>query len=47
WDDILNCEHEFGPTVDKLTLDGPAPIQADKTGKYPTPQPGVKQKTEY
>ena len=47
FEEALNCEHEFGPTVEKLKLDGPAPIQADKNGRYPTPQPGVKTKTEY
>src|SRR5262249_16159989 len=29
FDDMLNCEHEFAPDVDKLTLDGPAPLIAD------------------
>jgi predicted dehydrogenase len=47
WDEMLNCEHEFAPNVDKLTMKGPAPIVADKDGKYPLPQPGVKTKTEY
>jgi predicted dehydrogenase len=45
-DDILNCEHEFAPGLDKLVLNGPAPIQADKDGKYPVPAPGQK-KTEF
>jgi predicted dehydrogenase len=47
WDDILNCEHEFAPYVDQLTLDGPAPIQADENGKYPFPQPGIITDREY
>jgi predicted dehydrogenase len=47
WDDILNCEHEFAPEVDKLTLDGPAPLQADADGKYPVPLPGIFKKREY
>jgi len=47
WDDMLNCEHEFAPNVDKLTMKGPAPIVADKDGRYPLPQPGLKSKTEY
>src|SRR6185369_9799567 len=34
FDDMLNCQHEFAPTVDKLVIDGPAPIIADKDGKY-------------
>jgi hypothetical protein len=33
--------------VDKLTLDGPAPIQADKDGGYSMPQPGIVTKREY
>ncbi|HEV3138787.1 MAG TPA: Gfo/Idh/MocA family oxidoreductase, partial [Pirellulales bacterium] len=32
WDDILNCDHEFAPDVDKLTINGPAPIQANSEG---------------
>jgi hypothetical protein len=49
YDEMLNCEHEFAPTVDKLTLDGPAPLVADKNGKYPIPQPGkfIRPKREY
>ncbi len=47
WDQILNCDHEFAPDVDKLVLDGPAPIQADAEGKYPVPQPGITTKREY
>lgn len=46
-DQILNCEHEFAPTVDQLTLDGPAPIIADAEGKYPVPQPGIVKEREY
>jgi len=46
-DDILNCDHEFAPNVDKLTIDGPAPLVADKEGKYPVPQPGLVTKREY
>jgi predicted dehydrogenase len=47
WDDMLNCEHEFAPEVDKLTLDGPAPLEADPDGKYPVPQPGINKTREY
>ena len=46
FDEMLNCDHEFAPSVDKLTMDGPAPIVA-KDGAYPTPQPGVVTKREY
>jgi hypothetical protein len=47
FEDILNCEHEFAPAVDKLTMDSPAPLQADKDGKYPAPMPGITKKQEY
>jgi hypothetical protein len=33
--------------VDKLTLDGPAPLQADANGKYPIPLPGIITSREY
>jgi predicted dehydrogenase len=46
-DDMLNCEHEFAPEVDKLTLGGAAPILADAEGKYPIPLPGINKKREY
>ena len=35
------------PTVDKLTLDGPAPLKADADGKYPIPLPGINTSREY
>jgi predicted dehydrogenase len=46
-DQMLNCEHEFAPNVDKLTVDGPAPVLASSDGKYPVPQPGIKRTREY
>ena len=46
-DDILNCEHEFAPEVDKLTLKSESPLKADKNGKYAVPQPGITRKREY
>ena len=47
WDDILNCEQEFAPNVDKFVIGGPSPLRADKDGKYPVPQPGKVTKQEY
>jgi predicted dehydrogenase len=44
---MLASDHEFAPDVDKLTFDSPAPVRADKDGKYPVPQPGIKKKREY
>jgi predicted dehydrogenase len=47
FDDLLNCEDEYAPHVDKLTMDSPAPLPADAQGKYPVPQPGLITKREY
>ncbi len=46
-DEMLNHEHEYAPDADKLTPDSPAPVQADKNGFYPVPEPGKKTKREY
>jgi predicted dehydrogenase len=40
YEQMLNHTHEFAPTVDQLSVDGPAPVVADKDGRYPVPQPG-------
>ena len=47
YDNMLNCEHELAPGLDKLTMDSPAPLLADANGKYPVPQPGIVTKREY
>jgi predicted dehydrogenase len=47
FDDMLNCEHEFAPGLDTLTASSPAPLQPDKDGRYPIPQPGINKKREY
>jgi len=47
FEDMLNCEHEFAPEVDKLTTDSPAPLVADKDGNYPKPMPGITRHREY
>jgi predicted dehydrogenase len=47
YEQILNCDHEFAPGLDKLTNDSPAPLQADAKGRYPVPQPGITTKREY
>jgi hypothetical protein len=47
YEQALNSEQEFAPEVDKLTLDGPAPLQMGSEGKYPMPMPGVITKREY
>ncbi len=47
FDQMLNCEHEFAPEVEKLTMDSPAPLLADSSGKYPQPEPGRKTNREF
>jgi predicted dehydrogenase len=47
YDDILNSQHEFAPTVDQLAMNSPAPLQADKDGKYPIPMPGINRDREF
>jgi hypothetical protein len=44
---MLNSDHEYAPNVDKLTLDGPAPLMPDANGMYPVPQPGIVKDREY
>jgi predicted dehydrogenase len=41
YDEVYNSNVEYAPSVDKLTMEGPSPLVADKDGKYPVPQPGV------
>ncbi|HOA74958.1 MAG TPA: Gfo/Idh/MocA family oxidoreductase [Phycisphaerae bacterium] len=47
YEQILNCDHEFAPDVDKLTADSPAPLQPGPDGRYPVPQPGITKTREY
>ena len=47
YEDILNGDHEFAPTVDQLTMDSPAPVPAGPDGTYPKPMPGITKKREY
>jgi hypothetical protein len=47
YEQMLNDEHEYAPGVDKMTMDGPAPVMSDAQGRYPIPQPGIVTKTEY
>ena len=47
FDQMLNCEHEMAPDVDKFTMDSPAPLIADANGRYPVPQPGIVTTREY
>ncbi len=47
YDQMLNCEHELGPDIDKLTFDSPAPLKPGADGKYPVPRPGITTKREF
>ena len=46
-DQMMNCEHEFAPDIDKLTLDGDSPLMPNAQGKYPIPYPGLIKNREY
>jgi len=47
YDQMLNCKHDFGGDLAKLTSDSPAPLKAGGDGKYPVPQPGIITQREY
>jgi predicted dehydrogenase len=47
FEEFLNHPHEYAPDADKMTFDSPAPVQPDKDGKYPIPEPGIKKNREY
>ncbi len=47
FEDMLNCDHEMAPDLDKLNADSAAPLKAGANGKYPVPQPGLVTKREY
>lgn len=44
---MLNCEHEFAPEIEKLTLESESPLKADEEGRYPIPLPGLEKTREY
>ena len=41
FEEMLNWDHEKAPGLDKLTMDSPAPLLPDATGRYPVSQPGI------
>jgi predicted dehydrogenase len=47
FDQMLNHPTELAPNVEKMTMDGPAPVMPDANGKYPVPQPGIVIDAEY
>ena len=40
YDQILNCDHEFAPSIDQLAMNSPSPLQVGPDGKYPIPRAG-------
>ena len=44
---MMNCEHEFAPDIEKLTLESESPLKADAEGRYPIPLPGLEKNREY
>lgn len=40
WEDALNSNVELAPGLEKLTLDGDAPVMPEANGKYPIAMPG-------
>ena len=47
FEQMLNSDHEYAPGVDKMTMESPAPLLADASGKYPIPEPVIKKKREF
>ena len=47
FEEMLESDHEYAPGVDRLTMDSPAPLLADASGRYPVPEPGLKKKREF
>lgn len=47
FDAMLNCAHEFAPTVDKLDYGTDAPLMPLANGRYPVAQPGILKDREY
>lgn len=47
YEQMLNCEHEFAPQIQQLTMDSPAPILANGEGKYSIPMPGLVTEREF
>jgi predicted dehydrogenase len=40
WAEAMASDFQFCPNVDELTVNSPAPVQADSDGRYPAPIPG-------
>jgi predicted dehydrogenase len=40
WDQVLNSDFQFCPSVDDLDFQSPAPVRENENGRYPVPIPG-------
>ena len=47
YDEMLACDHEFAPDLDKMTADSPPPLKPNADGTYPVPMPGIVRNREY
>ena len=47
YDQMLNCTHEFAPSIASLTYASDSPLMPQFDGKYPVPEPGIKKDREY
>jgi hypothetical protein len=47
FDEMLQCEHDMAPDIEKFTMDSPAPLLAGADARYPIPQPGIVTTREY
>jgi predicted dehydrogenase len=47
FDQMLQCDHNMAPDIEKFTMDSPAPLLADANGRYAAPQPGIVTTREY
>ncbi len=45
FEEMLNCEHEIAPGLDKLTMDSPAPLQAGRQRQVSRPAAGHRQES--
>ncbi len=47
FEQMLKCDHEFAPDVDKLTYESASPLMPLTDGRYPIPEPGIKKEREF
>jgi predicted dehydrogenase len=47
YEQMLNCPHEFAPTIASLSYEAASPLMPQFDGAYPMPEPGIKKDREY